>query len=116
MKGLTPAPRDQYYSLRHFARYTDPGHVRVGAEATGEGLLASAYVAPDAKRLTIVLLNTSKKAMDASVNPGSFAGAKTEAFLTSYRPGATRRWQDATLTEGKLRLPARAVATVVFNR
>lgn len=116
MKGLTPAPRDHYYSVRHFARYTDPGYVRVGAEAQGDGLLASAYVAPDDQRLSVVLLNTSKKAMDASVDGGSFAGAKTEAFVTSYRPGSSRRWVEAQLTDGTLRLPARAVATVVYSR
>lgn len=116
MKGLTPAPRDQYYSVRHFARYTDPGDVRVGADAQGEGLLASAYVAPDDRRLSVVLLNTSKKAMDANVDGGSFAGARAEAFVTSYRPGSSRRWVETPLADGKLRLPARAVATVVFNR
>ena len=116
MKGLTPVPRDQYYSIRHFARYTDPGDVLGLAEAQGEGLLASAYVAPGDQRLSVVLLNTSKKAMDAAVDGGSFTGAKTQAFVTSYRPGSTRRWVEAPLVDGKLRLPARAVATVVYNR
>lgn len=117
MKGLTPAPRDQYYSMRHFARYTDPGYVRVAAETTGDGLLASAYVAPDDSRLTLVLLNTSQIAMDASVQPGTFPEQKSSAFVTSYRPGASRRWEErGSLAEGKLRLPARSVATVVFER
>lgn len=117
MKGLTPAPRDHYYSVRHFARYTDPGYVRVAAEASGDGLLASAYVAPDAQRLTVVLLNTSQVAMDARVQPGSFGGQQTLAFVTSYRPGASRRWSElGALRDGELRLPARSVATVVFER
>jgi len=117
MKGFTPSPRDQYYSMRHFARFTDPGYVRVAADATGEGLLASAYVAPDDSRLTLVLLNTSQKAMDARIDGGSFEGVPSQAFVTSYRPEASRRWSEiGALTAGKLRLPARSVATVVFNR
>lgn len=117
MKGLTPSPRDHYYSLRHFARYTDPGYVRVGASTTTPGLLASAYLAPDATRLSVVLLNTNLVAMDVSVDHGAFAGEKSQAFLTSYRPGSSRRWQElGAPSGGKLRLPARSVATVVFDR
>lgn len=116
MKGLTPAPRDHYYSVRHYARYTDPGYVRVGAEPAGDGLLASAFLAPDQRRLTLVLLNTSQVAMDASVEPGAFSGQRTLAFVTSYRPGASRRWEErGALQGGKLRLPARSVGTVVFE-
>ena len=33
MRGKTPKPRDQYYSMRHFARFTDPGYIRVGANS-----------------------------------------------------------------------------------
>jgi glucuronoarabinoxylan endo-1,4-beta-xylanase len=117
MKGLTPSPRDHYYSLRHFARYTDPGYVRVGADATGVGLLASAYLAPDGGRLTLVLLNTSLAAMETSIDRGAFEGDKSQAFVTGYRPGASRRWNElGALTNGKLRLPARSVATLVFER
>jgi glucuronoarabinoxylan endo-1,4-beta-xylanase len=116
MKGLTPSPRDQYYSLRHFARFTDPGYVRVGAGAEGEGLLASAYLAPDGGQLSLVLLNTSQRAMDVSLDAGTFAEARSEAFVTSYRPGASRRWASAELGGAGLRLPARAVATVVYHR
>ncbi len=116
MKGLTPAPRDHYYSVRHYARYTDPGYVRVGADARGEGLLASAYVAPDDARLSVVLLNTSKRALDVELDSGSFAGTKTEAFVTSYRPGASRRWADGNVAGNRLRLPARAVATITYSR
>ena len=117
MKSLTPSPRDQYYSMRHFARFTDPGYVRVAASADGDGLLASAYVSPDDQRLSVVLLNTSRLAMDATVDGGAFAAAKNEAFVTSFRPGSTRRWIElGPLTGGKLRLPARAVATIAFSR
>lgn len=116
MKGLTPAPRDQYYSVRHFAAYTDPGYVRVEAEATGEGLLASAYVAPDDRKLSLVLLNTSRRALEVSLDAGAFAGASSQAFVTSYRPGASRRWLETATPDSRLRLPARAVATVVFAR
>jgi glucuronoarabinoxylan endo-1,4-beta-xylanase len=116
MKGLTPSPRDQYYSLRHFARYTDPGYVRVGARAEGDGLLASAYVAPDEQQLSLVLLNTSQRATDVSLDAGTFAAARSEGFVTSYRPGASRRWAASELADAKLRLPARSVATVVYRR
>jgi O-glycosyl hydrolase len=117
MRGLTPEPRDQYYSLRHFARFTDPGYVRVGTESTEESLIASAYVAPDGGRLTVVMLNTGKRALDAGIDAGALAGGRTQAFVTSYRAGRSRRWQEqAAPVQLPLRLPAHSIATVVFER
>ncbi len=113
MKGRKPAPRDHYYSMRHFARYTDPGDTRVGAETSDGKLLASAYLAPGASRLTVVLLNTSHRPIDVQLDSGSFAATAREAYVTTYRPGRSKRWQAADAS-GALRLPARAVATVVI--
>jgi glucuronoarabinoxylan endo-1,4-beta-xylanase len=117
MKGLTPKPRDHYYSLRHYARYTEPGYVRVGADADSTGLLASAFVAPDSSQLTVVVLNTNQRAFDLAVNASEFTSSKSEAFVTSYRPGSSRRWDAlGAPPAGKLRLPGRAVATLVYHR
>lgn len=115
MQGKAPQPRDQYYSMRHFARFTDPGYVRVDAHSDSKELLASAYVAPDGKRLTVVLLNTAKNTINTQVDSGQFGATRTTAFRTVYRPSHSKRWETVTSTT-PVELPARSVVTVVFDK
>jgi glucuronoarabinoxylan endo-1,4-beta-xylanase len=115
MQGKAPQPRDQYYSMRHFARFTDPGYVRVDARSDSKNLLASAYVAPDGKQLTAVLLNTAKNAIHTQVDPGQFGATKVTAFRTVYRPGHSRRWETLHSTS-PVEMPARSVVTLVFDK
>lgn len=116
--GRTPVPRDQYYSMRHFARFTDPGYVRVGANGNRTELLASAYLAPDDSQLVIVVLNTSRLAMDASLSVPDYAATTTAIYRTSFRPGHSKRWEETGGLGSPLvlRLPAHSVATVVLGR
>jgi glucuronoarabinoxylan endo-1,4-beta-xylanase len=115
MVGREAKPRDQYYAIRHFARYTDPGHMRVATRSSEATLLASGYVSPDERRLTVVVLNTSARSADIEFEPG-FAAVKSAVYRTSFRPGRSRRWEELGAVKGALRMPARSVATVVFDR
>jgi glucuronoarabinoxylan endo-1,4-beta-xylanase len=115
MQGREAKPRDQYYAVRHYARHTDPGDVRVGAKSSADGILASAYLKPDERRLTVVLLNTTERAADVELAPG-FTAKKSAVYRTSFRPGRSRRWEELGAPAYALRLPARAVATVVYER
>ena len=49
---------DTYYAMKHFARWTDPDWVRVGAASSVDAVRSSAFVSPDGASLTVVLLNT----------------------------------------------------------
>lgn len=117
--GLTAKPRDHYYALRHFARFTEPGFTRVAATSDDENLLASAYVSPDGRQVTLVLLNTADGVASVSLQPPGEADS-VEAYLTTFRPGHSQRWQSLTLASGQqtgaiARLPARSVATLVYS-
>lgn len=118
MRGRTPSPRDQYYSLKHFARYTDPGDRRVDAVSDTPGLLASAYLAADETRVTIVLLNTTDRVLDAGLSLQDFAAKSSAVFQTVFRPGKSKRWAAmGSLPPGELtRMPARSVVTIVIQR
>lgn len=128
--GRTAKPRDHYYALRHFARYTDPGYTRVAAETTHPTVLSSAYVSPQSDQLTLVLLNTGDTIAHVTLR-GVNGTPTTDSALTTFRPGNSRRWHPVTVpvvtNAGQphpdepasdafgVDLPARSVATIVFT-
>ncbi|HMA96153.1 MAG TPA: glycoside hydrolase family 30 beta sandwich domain-containing protein, partial [Polyangiaceae bacterium] len=118
MNGKSPKVRDQYYSVRHFAKFTDPGYQRIAATSDKKGLLVSAYVAPDEKQLTVVVLNTSEEPLSIKVDNGGFEGAKSQGFRTTYRPGKSHRWAalGAIKADTLVRMPSRSVATFVYTK
>ncbi|MFA5423387.1 MAG: carbohydrate binding domain-containing protein [Phycisphaerae bacterium] len=48
-----------YYAFKHFARFTDPLWQRVDTFSNRTSNLISAYISPDERQLTVVILNTS---------------------------------------------------------
>jgi glucuronoarabinoxylan endo-1,4-beta-xylanase len=104
---------DTYYALKHFARWTDPGWVRVDATSSVSAVRTSAFVSPDGASLTLVLLNTGSKDHLVTVSPGGFAyGA-----LTIYRTSGDTERAAAVDPEadGSVRLPPRSIATLTFT-
>lgn len=118
MRGKTPKPRDQYYSMRHFARFTDPGYIRVGANSDAKQVLASAYFSPDEKRITVVLLNTGKNTMNVKVEGAMQSPSKITAYRTVYRPGHSKQWEElpALTADSAIEMPARSVVTLVLEK
>lgn len=110
--------RDQYYSLRHYARFTNPGDVRVGARADSPDLRVSAFLSPAGDRLTVVALNVGPHPIDARLSADGFAGTVSEAYRTTYRPGQSEVWTDlgALPSSAPLALPPRSAATLVLTR
>ncbi|MGC4067533.1 MAG: glycoside hydrolase family 30 beta sandwich domain-containing protein [Polyangiaceae bacterium] len=110
--------RDQYYAVRHFARYTDPGYQRIACGSDAKGLLSSAWISPDEKQLTVVVLNTSKEPLEVRFSSGGFGETTSKVLRTTYRPGKSHRWADlgAANSERALRMPARSQVTVVYNK
>lgn len=116
MSGRKLKLRDHYYSMRHFSRYTDPGYVRVGTQTNQLEMLASAYVAPDDSRLTIVLLNTAPEAADVTVAMDAFPHKTARAFRTIFRPGESKRWREVDPAAGPMRMPEATALTLVLER
>jgi glucuronoarabinoxylan endo-1,4-beta-xylanase len=104
---------DLYYALKHFARWTDPGWVRVEATSSLSAVRASAFVSPDGGSLTLVLLNTDSKDHIASVDPGAF-GFGTLAIYRSSGDNE-RATPVAPESDGTITLPSRAIATVTYT-
>lgn len=113
--------RDQYYAVRHFARYTDPGYVRVDATSSLSDVRVSAYVSPDSSQLTMVLLNVGSSDVNVQLDSmAGFSAPHTEAYRTLFRTGdagVSERWQqlDGFDVNQLFTLPSRSVVTVVMN-
>lgn len=115
--------RPQYYAMRHYARFTDPGYVRVAAVSKFDDVRVSAYVAPNGEQLTMVLLNVSgneKTAVFDSIS--GFAVQRTRAFQSKFDPNGDRAqsefWKELTNfdTSQHFTLPPKSVLTVVLNK
>ena len=115
VEGSNYKVRDQYYALKHYARFTDPGDVRVGARSDAPTIRATAFVAPRGDRLTIVMLNTGQEAANVRVDVGGFAFARADGFVTVFRPGASQTWKTID-ARGSIALPSRSVSTIVLAR
>src|SRR5690606_17186640 len=103
--GYIVQPED--YAMQHFARYTDPGYVRVAASTSNAELKVSAFQAPDASRTTVVLLNTSDGEQRVRVD-----GLGVPNRI--YRTGASESFDRVELdAESGLALEGRGLATLV---
>jgi len=126
--GLVSVPRgfgnnlpytinDIYYALVHFARWTDPGWVRVDTKVNASSVRASAYLSPDGSALTLVLLNADGKDHFVAVSSGAFAYGTLAIYRTSDgAAGGRERAAPAALeADGTLAMPPRSIATVTFT-
>jgi glucuronoarabinoxylan endo-1,4-beta-xylanase len=117
ISGASPtAPytiNDLYYALKHFARWTDPGWVRVDATSSVSAVRTSAFVSPDGGSLTLVLLNTDSKDHLVSVDPGGFAFGTLAVYRTSG--DSERATPVSPEGDGSITLPSRAIATVTYT-
>jgi glucuronoarabinoxylan endo-1,4-beta-xylanase len=118
INGRSVKIRDQYYALEHYARFTDPGYVRVGARADAPSIRPSAFVSPAGDQLTVVVLNTGSAPADVRLDAGGFQAARVSVHRTVFRPGASDTWRDlgALAAGAPVPLPARSAATIVLHR
>jgi hypothetical protein len=126
------APRDQYYSVRHFARFTDPGDVRVGAKSDApDKIRVSAFRSAASDRLTAIIINSGDQSADVRIDIGgpggsgssgsseTAGGGASAIWRTVYRPPASsERWKElgALPANGVVQLPGRSIATVVWGK
>lgn len=108
-----------YYVFSHFSKPTAPGFVRVAAQSSSPELLVSAWLAPDQRRLALVLVNPGESEVDAKlalpeplksdlkgtlVTRTVFDGLERAASLGALPPS------------GIVSVPGRSIATVSFER
>lgn len=118
LDGESYTIRDQYYALRHYAKFTEPGDVRVGVTANLPAIRATAWLAPDSSRLTFVLLNVGKEQKSVQLQACGFSSSKSSIVRTTFKTdGTSKRWEElGTYSAAGVELPARSMVTVVLQR
>lgn len=84
--------RDQYYALRHYSLFTDPGYQRLAVSSSDEDILASAFIAPDESRITLVVLNTGAGERTFCVDTAGANYSQSQGYVTVYDPGNSSTW------------------------
>jgi O-glycosyl hydrolase len=111
-------PQGPYFTLMHFAKHTDPGWIRVDARSDGAALLASAWLSPDERALTIVLVNSGPEQLDVELAlPAALRTALARTAVTrTVFDGVERSAELGALPAGNVvRNPARSVVTIALE-
>lgn len=115
MDGDTFVLQGPYFAMGQYARFTDPGWVRVQASTTTEGLLTSAWLAPDHAALSVVFTNNTAAPLVVAVNLGSKSVRSARLTLSAF-DGAERMSDLGEWTPGSnISLPAHSIATLVVE-
>jgi len=103
-----------YYALKQYSAFIDSGWQRVDASTDNSGLRTSAYISPDNKKLTAVIINTAGST-DITLNLSlkGFSISKGEV----YRSSRTEKclYIGSYKGSGPLKLPANSITTVVLS-
>ncbi len=102
-----------YYAFKQFSAFTDSGWQRVDASTKNTGLRMSAYISPDNKKLTVVIINTTADT-EITLN-NSFKGFKISTGKI-YRSSRTEKCVLVGKYRKKpLKLPANSITTLALS-
>jgi glucuronoarabinoxylan endo-1,4-beta-xylanase len=105
----------QFWAMKHFSAFTAPGWYRVSAALSGgsPAVRVCAFVSPDGKQLTVVLLNTSNTlGSPVRVNAAGWTGAWSSVYLTTE----DKPWSPLgpLAADRSVEMPPRSIATVTL--
>jgi glucuronoarabinoxylan endo-1,4-beta-xylanase len=105
--------RDTYYSLKHFAAFTEPGDERVAAASAEPALAPVAFRSEDGSRLTVVALNTAQQTYRLRIDVPNVSVQGGELYRTS----AAEHCQPvgSFIAGQSFTMPPRSIATVVLS-
>ncbi len=106
---------DFYYVFKHFSKYTDPGYRRVASGTDNSNIKSVAFISPDQKQLTVVLMNNSSSQNSVALNLNGYTVASSAIYRSI--PGGSEKFSNvgALGTDNTVTLPAQSIATVVIN-
>ena len=104
-----------YYVLQQFSKFILPGYVRVATTSDNSGVSTTAFISPDQKTLTMVLINNSGSDTTAALNLTGFNAAASAIYCTE--PSGTDEFTYVgSLGSGNtVDLPNQSIVTVVVS-
>ncbi len=110
-------PSKYLWALGNFSRFVRPGMIRIArtdapdySKRQAYGLMASAFVSPDDKQVTIVLINFGKNAI--SVEPAIDNLGTQPGPWRTYITSETKNLEFTGFTTDSVVIPARSVVTL----
>lgn len=110
-KGYSLTP--QFYAVKHFSKYIQPGYRRVQAGNSNGVIRSSAFVNPDGNELVLVMINTSASDVTSTLGVEGYDITSSEVIqsvdnnMYEAAPALTAR--------DTVRLPASSVTTLVLQ-
>jgi glucuronoarabinoxylan endo-1,4-beta-xylanase len=103
-----------YYAFKQYSAFIDSNWQRVEALTDNTGLRISAYISPDNKKLTVVVINTSV-ATDITLNLSlkGFSVSKGELYRSSESEKCLNT--GSYNGSGPLKLPANSITTLMLS-
>lgn len=115
MEGDAFVLQGPYFAMSHYSRFTEPGWVRVASTTATEGLLTSAWLAPDHSALSVIFTNTTAAPLSVALKLGNESVRSARLTLSAFdgteRMSDLGEWTPST----SIALPPRSVATVLVE-
>jgi hypothetical protein len=104
-----------YYQLmKHFSKNIDRGYKRVETTASVTEMESSAYISPDGKKLTLLILNPKNESIEILVKSPGFSATKMDVWQS--REGGNMYTASVGLSPTtKLTMPYKSITTVVLT-
>lgn len=106
-----------YNALMHFARFTDPGWVRLEARLDAGEALGSAWVAPDEDALTLVLINPSLETVRVELELGTLDRGFDQSRVVRTLFDGRETWLDLgeAPVNRVIELPRQSIVTIAYS-
>ena len=105
-----------FHAIRHFARFTDPGWVRVDASVEVSDIRVSAWLSPDQEALTVVLLNAGTDEQSVKLDfTTAVAFQRSELTRTTFDGSERSVTLGALPSDDVVALPPHAMVTVALE-
>jgi glucuronoarabinoxylan endo-1,4-beta-xylanase len=102
-----------YYLMKHFSKNIDAGYHRVESTSPNTSLFTSAFMSPDEKKMTVIVINNGSSAVDVDFSPTGKIITRISADQSKegdyYKPVII------TSPTEPVSLPAKTITTLVLD-
>lgn len=106
--------KDNYYAIKHFAKYIDKGYTRIAASGSNATLNLTAFRNPAGNQITVVAINNHTSIQPLTL---SLSGGASVLNAQAYQSVAGNYWQNlgAVNLATVQNLPGKSLTTFVIN-